>query len=351
MVIQRAEIKIAVFISEHIIAFLAADHLPGLLQECFPDSEIAKGISTKRTKTTAIIKNVIGSSAKEELIESLKNNKFRVLTDESTDIGTVKTCVTVSSKRLAAFSQFQKFMEVEPHRMLPSQTRWLSLNMVVSRILEQWDALKLYFTDTWINQRLLSTEEIFKIVHNMVFICRFNQYFQTERVVITNLHKMIISLFQEIFFLKREYVTKTKLSAINPKMDKFQLIDRQLYLGAKVMSHIDEQNVIANNVCRKYFFERCRLFLQTAACEIQKRYNMDDIILSKLSTLKPKNVFSLEYRDVQPSLIPLIKVVPYIVSNDDTIQLIDDQWRRLPLLLSKISDEESFLKLPIDEFC
>jgi len=67
---------------------------------------------------------------------------------------------------------------------------------------------------------------------------------------------MIISLFQEIFFLKREYVTKTKLSAINPKMDKFQLIDRQLYLGAKVMSHIDEQNVIANNVCRKYFFER-----------------------------------------------------------------------------------------------
>jgi len=41
--IQRAEIKIAVFISEHIIAFLAADHLPGLLQECFPDSEIAKG--------------------------------------------------------------------------------------------------------------------------------------------------------------------------------------------------------------------------------------------------------------------------------------------------------------------
>jgi len=78
---------------------------------------------------------------------------------------------------------------------------------------------------------------------------------------------------------------------------------------------------------------------------------MDDIILSKLSTLKPKNVFSLEYRDVQPSLIPLIKVVPHIVSNDDTIQLIDDQWRRLPLLLSKISDEESFLKLPIDEFC
>lgn len=72
-----------------------------------------------------------------------------------------------SSKRLAEFSQFQKFIEVEPHRMLhPSQTRWLSLNMVVSRILEQWDALKLYFTDTWINQRLLITEEIFKSLND-----------------------------------------------------------------------------------------------------------------------------------------------------------------------------------------
>jgi len=77
---------------------------------------------------------------------------------------------------------------------------------------------------------------------------------------------------------------------------------------------------------------------------------MDDIILSKLSTLKPKNAFSLEYREVQPSLIPLIKVIPCIVSNDETIQLIDDQWRRLPLLMSKIPEEETFLKLPIDEF-
>lgn len=50
----------------------------------------------KRTKTTAIVKNVIGMSAKEELAELLKDNKFSILTDESTDIGSVKTsCVVV----------------------------------------------------------------------------------------------------------------------------------------------------------------------------------------------------------------------------------------------------------------
>lgn len=102
--------------------------------------------------------------------------------------------------------------------------------------------------------------DVLLYITKFLFIfCRFNQYFQTEKVVITDLHEMIISLYQEILlcFLKREYVTQTKLSAINGKNGQYQLIDRQLYLGAQVMSHIDDQNVIADNIiCRKNFFER-----------------------------------------------------------------------------------------------
>lgn len=67
-----------------------------------------------------------------------------------------------SSKRQAELKQFQMFLNLKPHKMLhPSQTRWLSLIAVVSRILEQWDSLKLYFTDTYLSQRLISTETIY----------------------------------------------------------------------------------------------------------------------------------------------------------------------------------------------
>lgn len=53
-----------------------------------------------------------------------------------------------SAKRRAILSKFQAYVNVEPHNMLlPSQTRWLSLHPVVSRILEQWPALLLFFTD------------------------------------------------------------------------------------------------------------------------------------------------------------------------------------------------------------
>lgn len=59
-------------------------------------TDIAKSISTKRTKTTAIIKNVIGATQKNELASILKGVHFSLLTDESTDIGTIKTsCVVV----------------------------------------------------------------------------------------------------------------------------------------------------------------------------------------------------------------------------------------------------------------
>ena len=53
--IQRAEIKLSAFMAVHNIPFLAADHLPDLLKECFPDSRIVQGINMKRTKTSAIL--------------------------------------------------------------------------------------------------------------------------------------------------------------------------------------------------------------------------------------------------------------------------------------------------------
>ncbi|XP_060848333.1 uncharacterized protein LOC132927758 [Rhopalosiphum padi] len=83
--IQQAEIKLSAFIAEHNIPLCAADHLPDLLKKCFPDSKILQGINMKLTKTSAIVKNVIGVTAKEELSDMLRASKFNI-TDESTDI-------------------------------------------------------------------------------------------------------------------------------------------------------------------------------------------------------------------------------------------------------------------------
>lgn len=52
-----------------------------------------------------------------------------------------------SPKRMGILKEFQSFVRVKPHKLLHlSQTRWLSLHMVVSRLLEQCEALKLYLS-------------------------------------------------------------------------------------------------------------------------------------------------------------------------------------------------------------
>lgn len=93
---KAAEIKLAAFIAEHKISHKTMDHLVELLPNIFTDSEIANNLKMKHTKLQAVVNNVLGVAEKQDLGIDLKNEKFSVMVDESTDIGTVKTmCVVV----------------------------------------------------------------------------------------------------------------------------------------------------------------------------------------------------------------------------------------------------------------
>lgn len=94
--VKTAEIKLCGFIAEHNISFLTMDHLCPLLSTIFPDSNIAKDLAVRRTKSKAIVTNIISHSHKNELATILRNTKFNILTDESTDISTNKSaCIVV----------------------------------------------------------------------------------------------------------------------------------------------------------------------------------------------------------------------------------------------------------------
>lgn len=67
----------------------------------------------------------------------------------------VYTYFNCSFKRITGFNEFQNYLNLKPHKMLhPSQTRWLSLGIVVKRILEQYHALLLYFTGTFLEENV-----------------------------------------------------------------------------------------------------------------------------------------------------------------------------------------------------
>ena len=70
-----------------------------------------------------------------------------------------------SPKRQFLYSQFQTFVECKPHNLLrPSQTRWLSLQQVVDRTIEQYPALLSYFQS--VEERLVSIDRIVSQLQN-----------------------------------------------------------------------------------------------------------------------------------------------------------------------------------------
>jgi hypothetical protein len=79
------------FVVEHNLPMVIMNHVPDLLRELCPDSNIAKCIKSARVKTTIIIKNVLGAYLSRNLIETLKSHKFSLIIDETTHRTTMKT--------------------------------------------------------------------------------------------------------------------------------------------------------------------------------------------------------------------------------------------------------------------
>ncbi|KAK2722049.1 hypothetical protein QYM36_002559 [Artemia franciscana] len=73
-----------------------------------------------------------------------------------------------SPKRIAAYAEFQGITDTKNHRLLKvCDVRWLSLESVVMRILEQWRALKVYFYEEFKAIKSASAEKVLKMMENV----------------------------------------------------------------------------------------------------------------------------------------------------------------------------------------
>ena len=79
---QVAEGKMALFIVEH-NSINTCDHLTDVCKSSFPDSRIASQMQMKRSKYSAIIKNVLYSHFMDDIKQSVGDKPFSLLIDES----------------------------------------------------------------------------------------------------------------------------------------------------------------------------------------------------------------------------------------------------------------------------
>lgn len=255
-----------------------------------------------------------------------------------------------SSKRQSQFVEFQTFLNLDVHKILhPSQTRWLSLYSVVERLLEQWDALHLYFNEKWLSEKMLSAEAIFHQLNDpftklyMFFLewilpkfTVLNQYFQTDHIVLNTLHEKMEISYKDLLmiYMNREYVLRTPVSELDPMCMHQFLKHSDIYLGIKIMNHILLDTVKRRQDLLTNFYSNCIEFLKVSCVQIKKRYDFSDPILPLLNILTPCVALSTKKRTeyiILNSIVCLTQKCPRIVNNE-LLQAIDDQWRLLSLV-------------------
>lgn len=156
-----------------------------------------------------------------------------------------------SSNRRKAFAEFQQFTEVTPHAILKvCDTRWLSLEAAVVRILEMYPALELYFTDV-VSDLADSDDENYSIEilevlnssttkpyleflsHALHCVNEFNTAFQAESPLLYTLRERVSDLMQDFAnnFMETSHVRDTDPLLLDPSMDEYYLPDENIYLG------------------------------------------------------------------------------------------------------------------------
>ncbi|CAD7092699.1 unnamed protein product [Hermetia illucens] len=290
-----AGIMMAVFVVEHNLAFQIMGHLPQFVNKITPDLNIAKKVKCSRTKMVNILRNVLGISDIEEIVDLLNANKFSLIIDESTDISLVKTlCLVV---RVYASSLFSAVIN----------------SFTKNNIMYKQNMIG--FTADGANV-MMESSQIHKL-HSSV-----------KEIVVTLLE----------CFVRKDYITMFLDSTSEFNLPPECLLDLEsIYLGIKVECFLitNEINVIEIDT----FKNKCRNFYIEAILQILKRFDLNNFFFRNLSIIAPDNVYACTYK----SIASLLQQVPRLLA--DNIQEIDSEYRTL---INFVKDKEQILD--IEEF-
>lgn len=264
-----------------------------------------------------------------------------------------------STKKAGHFKEFQAFCNNKPHKMLqPSQTRWLSLVAVVKRVLEQWDALKLFFQNEVLED---SRNELANLIHEKMqnifcklylqfldyilpYITNLNKEMQSEKPKICKLYNSIETVYKVIlqFFIKDTVYEKNKDTFY--KIDVFHPYNlknlNDLDLGGSVMVYIMQHPDVPTGELNKFKLS-CLSFYQELILQISNRFPFENNKLKYLSYLLPTNIKN----KINKSIAVLINHFPIFAEN--TYNELDREWKTL---LSMIDTDDLQFTEDFEEF-
>lgn len=271
-------------------------------------------------------------------------------------VKSVASFFSMSAKRTAELAEMQQFFKVAQLKMLKvSNTRWLSMQHVVQRVVENWQVLLNYF-------RLLKTEEnsktvdfIFAELNNICtkaillflkYILRyfntFNALFQGKKLLIHELSLECRKLYKDFLshFIQPHLVSDFKLNLKHP--DNFLPLE-SINLGTECNAFVSD----LPPEIKSHIWKSCLQFLITTSSELQNRFPLDNPFFDSLRFLKP-DVALLN----RPEHLKSLRHVYDKFNGVDGFNKmeVDIEWYRLLHYFDTESEKQSFMEKTIEDF-
>ena len=212
------------------------------------------------------------------------------------------------------------------------------MKQCVKRILEQYAALKLYFTNIVIEDPTHTNDSILASLNNKFIeaylefmdynlgrMVSFNVLFQSEMPLLHKLKGEVEKLIKSICFdfLEVVYVRNTNAFEIDPSRSDKQVPLSKVYLGVAATDTLCSIREECGNDDPgiPLIYTQCRDFLIEAVKQIQERFS-DCKKLDVLSCLSPEVAYNLQI----PSLDQLYRSMPFLANVAD-LQPVDEEWR------------------------
>ena len=125
--------------------------------------------------------------------------------------------------------------------------------------------------------------------------------------------------------MRESYWRHFPLKDIDPTSDVNLLPVSSMYMGTKIAICLTTQEYRQRAPDVQYFLKRVQEFYIEAACQIRKRFPIEDPVIKMLQVLNP-TVCQSKF----PSLVPLATKFPNIVQESE-LQQLDNEWRKLCL--------------------
>ncbi|XP_046802985.1 uncharacterized protein LOC124418983 [Lucilia cuprina] len=186
--------------------------------------------------------------------------------------------ISNSPKRNNQFQNILSLLDIKPKKILhPCQTRWLSLEVVVIRLIELYEPLKIYFAFAVNIDKIDTAQYILDNLNfeNKIYLCflkyilgiinNINKMFQSETTEIQNLYDQMQKLLKTVLsnFIKLDLLKNDKFYLLNYKDEQNILDYNEVYLGVYAREELlasgleeTEKHKIVHN-CINFYVELC----------------------------------------------------------------------------------------------